>query len=57
MIPITMIYAGTAAITMYLYLTQNQWTNGSNAIWVHESCGKDWGVIYDDERYTCLPCL
>ncbi|XP_041379147.1 uncharacterized protein LOC121391661 [Gigantopelta aegis] len=26
-------------------------------IWVHESCGEDWGVIDDDERYTCLPCL
>ena len=26
-------------------------------IWVHESCGEDWGVIDDDERYTCLPRL
>ena len=31
MIPITMILAGTTAITMALYLTQNQRTNGSNA--------------------------
>ena len=29
--PISTIYAGTAAITMGLYLTQNQRTNGSNA--------------------------
>ena len=29
--PIAMMYMGTAAITMALYLTQNQRTNGSNA--------------------------
>ena len=25
--------------------------------WVHESCGEDWGIIDDDELYTCSPCL
>ena len=64
--PIATIYAGTAAITMGLYLTQNQRRNGSNAknvafgymnLVAKTKGGGGGGVIDNDERYTYLSCL
>lgn len=26
-------------------------------VWFHETCGEDYGIIDDDELYTCLSCL